>query len=249
VFRPPASPRSTAVVEIPDTIRSVVDTLLPPLCLHCGAALVSARPGICSECLATWRRPAAGCRRCGLPGFAGDGCGRCREWPEGLVAVAGVRHEGSARTAVHALKYRGWRHLAATCALPMAEALAGTGLRVEAVAHVPLHPVRRRERGYDQARLLAVALAHRTGLPAIDPLERVRSTAPQVGRARRARTANVAGAFRVRPGRAPRGAVALVDDVATSGATLAAAAGPLLEAGVERLVGTTFSLAPRPGAV
>lgn len=130
----------------------------------------------------------------------------------------------------------------------MADALAGTGVRVDAVAHVPLHPVRRRERGYDQARLLAVALAHRIGLPAIDPLERVRSTAPQVGRARRARTANVAGAFRVRPGRAPRGTVALVDDVATSGATLAAASGPLLGAGVERVVGTTFSLAPRPGA-
>lgn len=131
----------------------------------------------------------------------------------------------------------------------MAAALYAVEGPLGAIAPVPLHPLRRRERGYDQAELLAEALARCLDRPVIAPLERARSTPPQVGRDRAARMANVASAFRAVPGRVPRASIALVDDVATSGATLEAAARPLLEAGATAVVGVTFSLAPRPDSV
>ncbi|MBW3660136.1 MAG: ComF family protein [Gemmatimonadetes bacterium] len=224
----------------------LVDLLLPPLCLHCGAALSGARPGFCPGCLATLAplSPVA-CRRCGLPRPGSpDSCGRCGGWPEGLSAVAGTRYRGVARTLVAGLKYSGWRHLAEPCAVTMADALTGPA-RIELLVPVPLHPARRRERGFNQSRAIADALGRRLDLPVEDALVRERPTTSQVGLGRAARRANVAGAFLPAPParRAAGAVVGLVDDVATSGATLAAAAEPLLESGARAVVGATFALA------
>ncbi|HUP20719.1 MAG TPA: ComF family protein [Gemmatimonadota bacterium] len=161
--------------------------------------------------------------------------------------MAATRSGGPARTAVRGLKYAGWRHLADLCAEPMAGVLAAAAARGAAPAAlvpVPLHPARRRARGFNQALLLAEALGHRTALPVADVLVRVRPTAPQPGLGRAARAANLAGAFRAQGAVPPR--VALVDDVATSGATLAAAAAVLLAAGAETVTGVSFALALDP---
>ncbi|HET9581294.1 MAG TPA: ComF family protein [Gemmatimonadota bacterium] len=220
----------------------LLDIFLPPLCLHCGRPLRAARPGCCPACLAGLRPlDGAGCLTCGLPRPGSPGrCARCRDWPQGLEARAAVRYDGVALSMVRHLKYAGWLHLAETCALEMAALVEARPL--DALVPVPLHPVRLRARGYNQARALAEALGRVHSLPVLDVLERVRATRPQVGLGRAARAANVEGAFACRLG-APQ-AVGLVDDVATSGATLAAAGTALLEAGALRVVGLAFALAP-----
>ena len=100
---------------------------------------------------------------------------------------------------------------------------------------MPVHPERARQRGYDQARLLAHAAADGLGLPSAPVLERRRATVAQYHLDRGRRAGNVAAAFGLASGLAPRALrgrwVVLVDDVVTTGATLAACAGPLLDAG------------------
>ena len=113
---------------------------------------------------------------------------------------------------------------------------------LDALVPVPLHPVRHRARGYNQARALAEALGRIHGWPVLDVLERVRATRSQVGLGRPGRAANVEAAFVCRPGVPP--VVGLVDDVTTSGATLEAAGSALLMAGARRVVGLAFALAP-----
>lgn len=127
----------------------------------------------------------------------------------------------------------------------MARALATGGHDPTILVPVPLHSVRRRERGFDQARLLADALGRRTGRPVVDALRRRRPTPSQVGLGRAARAANVRDAFgsTLRLGGER---VGLVDDVATSGATLVASATSLLEAGAGRVTGVTWTLALAP---
>lgn len=223
----------------------IADWLLPPLCLHCEAALGSARPGVCAACLATLSPlPEEGCRKCRLPRPASpEACARCVDWPPGLSAMAATRYRGVARTVVAGLKYSGWRHLAGPCADAISRAPGVPS--IDLLVPVPLHPARLRERGFNQSRAIADALGRRAGVPVEDALARTRPTGSQVGRGRAARRANVAGAFAPAPGigRASGAVVGLVDDVATSGSTLAAAAGPLLEAGARGVVGVTFALA------
>lgn len=160
-----------------------------------------------------------------------------------MAALAATRYGGPAETVVRAIKYRGWNHLTDFCAERMQAALEQRGLCPDVLAPVPLHPVRRRARGYNQAEVLAEALASRLGRPAVGLLTRVRATPPQVGLSRTARSANVAGAFRAPQLPAGFGLVGLVDDVATSGATLAAAGTALVAAGATRILAITFALA------
>jgi len=153
------------------------------------------------------------------------------------------------REAVHALKYGGVRVLAE----PLAEMMAATWslgpLPVTAIVPVPLHPHRVRQRGYNQAVLLARALAPRLDLPAQqDWLVRTRDTRSQVGLTRSERWANVDGAFRCPAAAAVVGQrVLLVDDVFTSGATLRAAAQALRAAGADTVWALTLTRA-RVGA-
>jgi predicted amidophosphoribosyltransferase len=111
---------------------------------------------------------------------------------------------------------------------------------------VPLHPVRARERGFNQAELLAAELAAAAGLAVLPALRRVRPTRPQVGLAAAERAGNVRDAFAADASRAPllrgRGAL-LVDDVFTTGATLESAAAALRAAGAARVVALTLARA------
>ncbi|MFN2383010.1 MAG: ComF family protein, partial [Gemmatimonadota bacterium] len=100
-----------------------------------------------------------------------------------------------AETIVHGLKYGGWRHLAILCAEPMASRLLRQTTLPDALVAVPLHSTRLRARGYNQAALIAEALAQRCGRPAVTALARVSATRSQVGLSRSARSANVAGVF------------------------------------------------------
>jgi ComF family protein len=170
-------------------------------------------------------------------------CWRCSDWPPELTAIAAVRYRGVAEAIVRAIKYGGWRHLADICAEKMADTIRLRGHQPDLLVPVPLHPLRHRERGFNQARLIADRLAMRIDRPVVNALERSRRTPPQVGLGRADRVANVSGAFRRRGALESSAKVGLIDDVATSGATLHAAASALIVGGTSRVIGVTFALA------
>ena len=167
------------------------------------------------------------CAGCGDPGSWF--CVTCRDQCEPFslagrlpIRAAGA-HAGPLRAAVRRLKYGGEPALAedlgALVALELARDLA-RGVMVDVVVPVPLHRSRAKTRGYDQAALLAHAVARHAGLPLRSALHRIRGGRPQVELDRVARAANIRGAF-VAEASSLRGLrVALVDDVATTGATL-----------------------------
>jgi ComF family protein len=170
-------------------------------------------------------------------------CWRCRDWPPELTAIAAVRYQGVAEAIVRTIKYSGWRHLADICAEKMADTIRFRDRRLDLLVPVPLHPLRYRERGFNQARLIADRLATRIDRPVVNALERLRTTPPQVGLGRADRVANVSGAFARRSSLESSATVGLIDDVATSGATLHSAASALIAGGTSRVVGVTFALA------
>jgi competence protein ComFC len=221
--------------------------LLPPACLLCEAP-VPVRQGdalICELCRSRWVPVTAPlCARCGQPAFDDLECRLCAAWPEGLErARSAVWLRGPAREAVHRLKYEGWWRVAET----LAEAMGGleplTG-RV-CLIPVPLGHRRLRDRGYNQSERIAAALGARVGLPVVpDLLRRRRETRTQTALTPEARLANVAGAFEARGVRGR--ACVLVDDVFTTGATLAEAAAALRLAGAARVEAVTFARAELP---
>lgn len=228
--------------EIAALAGAVERLLLPAECLLCKHAVA---PGdrdalVCGLCRSRWLRlPLPVCDRCGTPADPEEPCRLCLEWPAALVRVrSAVWLDESARRAVHALKYDGWWRVAEPIALAM-RGLAAPADRLTLVP-IPLGSRRLRRRGYNQSARIAAALAAVTGLPvAEEVLCRRRETPSQTRLTPEERTANVAGAFAAVGGL--RGHFALVDDVFTTGATLAAAAAALEAAGAESVAGLTFA--------
>jgi ComF family protein len=222
---------------------------LPEACAACDEVLAEGPWEFCPGCrelvleLASRR-----CSRCGEPGaFAGGLCPRCRRRPPPfLEAWAAFEHEGAVARAVHRFKYGDRSDLARPLAQALARLLpAHLGAPGRTLVPVPLHAARFRERRYDQAALLATALAHTLGAR-VRPgwLTRVRDTPRQVGLQEAQREANVEGAFGASA--AARGqAVVLVDDVLTTGATAREATRALLEAGAREVLVVTVARARR----
>lgn len=150
-----------------------------------------------------------------------------RTGPAGLRIAAAGEHEGPLRDAIHRLKYGDepglGRELGALVAALAAADLA-RGARLDALVPVPLHRSRERARGYDQAAALAAAVATATGVPLRPALRRLRGGPAQATLGRLERLRNIQGAFAGLAGSLRGLHVALVDDVATTGATLADAA-------------------------
>jgi ComF family protein len=208
--------------------RDLVAFALPQRCPGCAA---SARPErlLCDACAEAIPRLAVPlCARCLARSRDPVGCTR---HPGHSVWAAWVYDERAARV-VHALKYEGRRRLARGLGAEIARALP-TALVPDGVVAVPLHAARRRERGYNQAGLLADALAEAIDAARLEGvIDRVRPTRPQARLDGRERRANVAGAFRVRRSGGLKGStVLLVDDVMTTGATLEACLDALADAG------------------
>ncbi|WP_034409294.1 ComF family protein [Deinococcus murrayi] len=194
--------------------------LLPRPCPGCGAQLGRER-GLCSACCG------------GLTPRVEQHSPLSPQPVPHLVSLGGYR--GVTRRAVRALKFGGARDLAAVLGERLA---AGVPPQwgVRAVVPVPLHPSRERERGFNQAALLAQAVAAELGVPCVPALRRTRATAQQARQHGAERLRNVAGAFEAEAGwRSPAGALLLVDDVLTTGATLGACRDALAAAGAGRV--------------
>jgi ComF family protein len=153
-----------------------------------------------------------------------------------------VAYEGPVEPLVHRFKYQGWRHLARPLALLLCDRIVVEGLAASYVVPVPLHGDRRRQRGFNQSELLAGELRRHLNLR--EPhghLERVRATTPQVGSDRMHRWENVRGAFAWRGHHLDGSPLMVVDDVATTGATLEACATALKAAGAGPVIGVTVA--------
>jgi len=151
-------------------------------------------------------------------------------------------YEGPIEQAIHRFKYKGWRRLAGPLALLLAERLVVEGVAASWALAVPLHPERARARGFNQSELLAGELRRlmSLGRPPGE-LIRTRATPPQVGHDRLWRQNNVRGAFNWQgPDLAGR-SILIVDDVATTGATLEACAAALRAGGSGPVIGATVA--------
>lgn len=207
--------------------RAAIDLLFPPRCALC------ARNGalLCAVCVAALPAAAgARCPICWMPSPGGATCAHCLATPPAFASLrAACVLEGGARRLAHELKYEGMTALAQ----PMARLMARLAPPdADAIIGVPLHRGRERSRGYNQSADLARWLARETGTALLPrALARIRRTAPLAKTMRREeRRAIVAGAFAARPVVAGL-RILLVDDVATTGATLDSAAGALHDAG------------------
>jgi len=219
--------------------RALLDLLFPPRCVVCGASGAD----LCGACLGKIRRPPEPrCARCDMSLISGRAArgGLCRECASGArthaldrMIVAAV-YEGTVRAAIHALKYQRKRRAAEPLAGLALAAWRASGLRADVIVPIPLHRSRSRQRGFNQADLLALSLARGARLPIQrDTLGRVRATAAQARLSWGERQRNVAGAFALRPeaaGALSGRTILLIDDVITTGATVQAAASALREA-------------------
>lgn len=183
-----------------------------------------------------------------------DGAATCRTCRRGggpfTPRRAAGLHDGPLRTMIHALKYGGRRSLAQPLGAMLREAADDWLRAADAVVPVPLHPLRRWRRGFNQAD----DIARRLGRPVIRPIRRAHHTRPQMELPRSVRLRAVRGAFRLvrrYAGRAPsavRGQrLLLVDDVITTGATVEACATLLREAGAADVRVLGVALAPQRG--
>ena len=238
-----------------DLWAGALDLVFAPVCVACGSPIptASAERLVCGPCWARCRPvPAPRCARCGGPvppdREPSPVCRACAEWPPHVRAVrsAFLMGEGP-RALVHALKYRGWEAAAAPMAARMAalEFPWDVGEEARLVVPVPTSKARLRERGYNQAALLARAFAAGTGRVSRDGvLRRVRAAGTQTALHPDERRANVARAFAVPDDQAKelRGEhVLLVDDVWTTGATALACAHALVQAGARVVSVATFA--------
>jgi ComF family protein len=207
-------------------LRALLSLVAPPLCVSCGAHAGAGEP-LCSPC------------RGELRWLGHDLASAC-----GVEVWAPLAYEGPARAMARALKFGRRQRLAETMAAQIAANAPERVFTAAALVPVPLHPVRMRKRGFNQAELLAGALAARTGLPVRDSLVRSGERGTQVGRGRVERLASIAGTVGMRAGDEPPRRALLVDDVVTTGATLATCAAALRGAGAEAVTAVAYARTP-----
>jgi ComF family protein len=236
-------------------IRQLLNFVLPTSCSYCQSPIGdSVIPLFCSSCWSDFT-PIHGpaCPSCGRPFESpevlshspGHVCLACRRVPPAFDQALSVGYfEGSLREAIHQFKYRPCRSLGR----PLGEWMA-TKVRlvsdIDIILPVPLHSKRLKERGFNQALLLAYQMSETYHIPlSCDNLYRVRRTRPQVELTGEERIKNVAGAFALRrPGDITDRRVIIVDDVFTTGATMNECAAVLKKSGAARVTALTLARA------
>jgi competence protein ComFC len=223
-----------------EPLEAAVSLLYPPVCTICGGD-VRAGEYLCNQCEAKAVRIVAPfCQKCSEP-FEGSitsefTCANCAHRTIHFdAAVSAYRGRGMVREIIHEFKYGRQIHLRRLVARWLHAALDDErlrGRRFDVVVPVPLHATRLRERGFNQASLLAELLSAQTSIPSKPLLDRIRYTTTQTALDRSERMENLHDAFRLRKNADVRGLrVLLIDDVLTTGSTLSECARVLKRAG------------------
>lgn len=233
--------------------QAVLQIVWPVICAHCREDLPKNHAGpLCLKCRQTLipQEPPF-CLRCADKTPDGGLCAACEDAPHACEKIrAAFLYRGAVISVVHAFKFRGRRSAARAAGAWMGFALDRyPELQAsDAMVPMPLHPRRRRERGYNQALLLAEAMSTVSGIPVEEVVKRERATKPLWALGRRERAANLDGAFALA---APQERVEgrrflLIDDVCTSGSSLEACAKVLRKAGASWVAG--YALARQTGS-
>ena len=223
-----------------EPLEAAVSLLYPPVCTICGGN-VRAGDYLCNQCEAKVVRIVAPfCQKCSEP-FEGSitsefTCANCAHRTIHFdAAVSAYRGRGIVREIIHEFKYGRQIHLRRLVARWLHAALDDerlNGRRFDIIMPVPLHATRLRERGFNQASLIAELLSARASIPSKEVLERIRYTTTQTALDRSERMENLHNAFRLRKNADVRGLrVLLIDDVLTTGSTLSECARVLKRAG------------------
>jgi ComF family protein len=220
----------------------LLTSLLPPVCVLCGAEGQAHNADLCLPCQSSLPWASAPCARCALPLSATSAapvealCGHCQTQPPAFAACLAVfQYQPPLDYLLQQLKFNGRLVQARLLGALMAQWLAGRldDLPDHIIA-VPLHAARLRERGFNQALELAYPISRRLGVPLrLNAVRRLLATPPQSALSRKQRLNNMRGAFEIR--QPLHGYVVIVDDVMTTGSTADELAKTLLVAGAERV--------------
>lgn len=220
----------------------------PSHCLLCDHPLTPGRD-FCSDCYTQLPFNRRACPSCALPLSGADGlrCGRCTRRPPPFAAsTVPLLYRAPFNRLIGEFKFRHKLHLAAPLSRLFREQLADNPSLPDLIVPMPLHPLRLRERGFNQSLELARALASMLDLEIdLRSCRRVRATPPQSGLDEVARRKNLRGAFVV-DSRLRGRHIALFDDVVTTGATITAASRALLRAGAGRVDVWALARTPNP---
>jgi ComF family protein len=233
-------------------LKFLVDMFFPPLCHNCREFIPNAgRVHVCEKCLTTSRpiqSPMCSC--CGIPFATDEGishlCGNCiAKHPPFDAACGAYLYEGAVKELIHRFKYDGRVQCRRPLALLLLERLSGVvaDFSSDMIIPVPLHKKRLRQRGFNQAILIGEVLAKEWRVPFERRLlQRIRWTEPQVNLAASERMANVKGAFALREPKLVSGKrIVLVDDVLTTGSTVAECSKVLKKAGALAVIAVTVA--------
>lgn len=230
---------------------AVAGVFFPTPCVSCGDLIAANDPPLCPSCWDTLPRLDGAACGCGAP-FSGSGdsgavCGRCRRGQSVISAGASLgAYAGTLRDCVVALKYHGRHKTADRLARRLFEMRACRDIlgTADLVVGVPLHKNRERDRGFNQAALLASSLGRFSGVPVSSALIRSRDTPSQTELSAAKRRRNVANAFAAPDKtRFLNRVVVLVDDVTTTGATIRECARTLLLSGAREIRAITVARA------
>jgi len=235
---------------------AVLDLFYPPHCAVCATPFSEGeRAFLCADCERKIERiDQRHVCRCGCPLPEGlDLCPQCATASE--RAFEQIRSFGwyeeredpdhVLSTLIKTFKYGGERALAPLLAQYLDEAGRPLRPQIEQITFVPMRPKAERERGFNQAELLARELGKLWRIPVVRTLEKIKDTKSQAGLPHDARRENVRGAFRLAKF-TPCASILIVDDVYTTGATLTECARPLKESGISQLYGLTVARVQRP---
>ncbi len=241
-----------SIAGIREPFRVIGSLFYPALCAVCDDSVATGEY-LCASCRAKAPRlNPPFCAKCSeaFPGAitSAFSCANCAHRTLHFeAAVAVYRSRGIVRKLLHQFKYGQQRHLKHPLALWLSETLDDARLRdrrFDAIVPVPLHAARERERGFNQAELLAELLSGTAGIPLHGALERIRYTTTQTAYDRSERMANLRNAFRLRKNVDVRGwRVLLIDDVLTTGSTLSECARVLKQGGAISVYAATAARA------
>lgn len=222
----------------------IIQTLYPDdiKCIVCGNEIFPNRYCICADC--SIESNVNYCIRCGRHKVGtGDYCSDCSEFSVYFdEARSPANYEGEARKLVQRFKYGNAPYLAKPMSEYMLDTLLLSDWDIDCITFVPIHKKRRKQRGYNQAELLALSLAERVDIPCIPLLEKTESTVNQARLNKAERMKNLHGTFAA-AGKPPDH-VLLVDDVMTTGSTASECSKVLKRAGAKVVYLLTFASVP-----